>query len=93
MPQIPARLGKLTVTDTNAVSLVLKLNHYENKNQFVSFINSRKAEAAFIGHIVVFFYNSKKLKCIGTLSFFKICSHIFMIFEENWSTDFGHAET
>ena len=28
-----------------------------------------------------FFHNSKKLNYIGALSFFKICSHIFMIFE------------
>ena len=27
------------------------------------------------------FYNSKSLNCIGSLYFFKICSHIFMIFE------------
>ena len=26
-------------------------------------------------------YNSKNLNCIGALSFLKICSHIFMIFE------------
>ena len=43
-------------------------------------INSREAIAAIIGDIVVF-YNSKNLNCIGALSFFKICSHIFMIFE------------
>ena len=70
MPQIPARLGKLTVTDTNAVSLVLKLNHYENKNQFVSFINSRKAEAAFIGHIVVFFLQFKEIEMYRYAVFF-----------------------
>ena len=29
----------------------------------------------------IFFYNSKNLNCIGALSFFKICSHIFLIFE------------
>ena len=47
----------------------------------LSFINSREAITAIIGDIVVF-YNSKNLNCIGALSFFfKICSHIFMIFE------------
>ena len=40
-----------------------------------------------------FFYNLKNLICIGVLSFFKICSHIFMIFKSNWSSDFGHTET
>ena len=40
--------------------------------------NSREAIVAIIGEIVVFFYNSKNLNCIGALcSFFKICSHIF----------------
>ena len=59
--------------------------------------NSRTAIAgAIIGLLLVFFttrrgvlvfsrffYNSKNLNCIGALSFFffKICSHIFMIFE------------
>ena len=33
------------------------------------------------------------MNCIGALSFFKICSHIFMILKSNWSGDFGHAET
>ena len=28
-----------------------------------------------------FFYCSKNLNCIGVQSFFQICSHIFMIFE------------
>ena len=46
-----------------------------------SIINGREAIAFIIGDIVVF-YNSKKLNFIGALfSFFKICSHIFMIFE------------
>ena len=42
--------------------------------------NSREAIAAIMIDIVVF-YNSKILNCIGALSFFKICSLIFMIFE------------
>ena len=55
-------------------------------------INSREAIVAIIGDIVVF-YNSKNLNCIGALSFLKICSHIFMIFEVKLSSDFGHDET
>ena len=57
------------------------------------FFNGRTAIAgAIIGFLLVF-YNSKNMNCIGVLSFFKICSHICMIFEVNWSSDFGHTET
>ena len=31
--------------------------------------------------VLLSFYNSKNLNCIGALSFFIDCSHIFMIFE------------
>ena len=55
-------------------------------------INSREAIAVVIEYIVVF-YNSKNLNCIGALSFLKFCSHIFMIFMSNWSSDFGHDKT
>ena len=40
------------------------------------------------GPVVLCFYNSKNLNCIGALSFFKICSHIFMILKSIWSSDF-----
>ena len=30
---------------------------------------------------------------LPAIFFFKICSHIFMILESNWSSGFGHAET
>ena len=44
------------------------------------FSNRREATAdAIIGALLVF-NHSKNLNCIGALSF-KICSHIFMIFE------------
>ena len=43
--------------------------------------NSRTAIAGAIIGLLLVFYNSKILNCIGALSFFKICSHIFMIFE------------
>ena len=45
------------------------------------FFYSCEAERSYIAVLLVFFYISKNLKCIGALSFFKICSHIFMIFE------------
>ena len=49
-------------------------------------------------------YNSKNKNCVWALSFFKICSHIFMIFvvvklgsvvlgKSKWGSDFGHAGT
>ena len=44
-------------------------------------INTRTAIAGAIIGLFWFFYNPKNLNCIGALSFFKICSHIFMIFE------------
>ena len=40
-----------------------------------------KAIAEAIISLLLVFYNSKNLNYIGALSFFKICSHIFMIFE------------
>ena len=44
--------------------------------------NSRTAIAGAIIGLLLVFYNSKNLNCIGALSFFfKICSHIFIIFE------------
>ena len=43
--------------------------------------NSRTAIAGAIIGLLLVFYNSKNLNCIGALFFFKICSHIFMIFE------------
>ena len=40
--------------------------------KFGSFINSRTAIAgAIIGLLLVFFYNSKNLNCIGALSFLR----------------------
>ena len=44
---------------------------------FGLFFNDREAIAAFIGDIVVFFYNPKHLDSIGVLSFLKICSRFF----------------
>ena len=61
------------------------------KNTFI--FNRREAIAQAIIGLLLVFYNSKNLNCIGALSFFKICSHIFLIFESNWSSDFGQAET
>ena len=42
------------------------------------FINSRTAIAGAIIGLLMVFYNSKNLNCIEALSFFKICSHIFI---------------
>ena len=42
-------------------------------------INSRVSNSRRL--LLRSYYNSKNLNCIGALSFFKICSHIFMIFE------------
>ena len=55
------------------------------------FFNSREAIAAIIGDIVVLFIIQRCL--LKALSFFKICSPIFMIFEVKLGSDFGHAET
>ena len=49
-------------------------------NKF-GFINSRPHLLSAPIIELLFFYNSKNLNCFGALSFFKICSHIFMIFE------------
>ena len=65
-------------------------NHTNKKGLFN---NSRTAIAGAIIGLLLVFYNSKNLNCIGALSFFKICSHVFMILKSNWSSDFGHAET
>ena len=43
--------------------------------------NSREAIAAIIGDIVVFLQFKEFELYWGTVFFFKICSHIFMIFE------------
>ena len=46
-----------------------------------SIYNSRTAIAGAIIGLLLVFYNSKNLHYIGRCLFFKICSHIFMIFE------------
>ena len=38
-------------------------------------------------------FNFESFPKFFRLCFFKFCSHIFMIFEVNWSSDFGQAET
>ena len=50
---------------------------YSDKNDNFT---SRTAIAGAIIGVLLVFYNSKNLNCIGALSF-KICSHIFIIFE------------
>ena len=45
------------------------------------FFNSRTAIAGAIIGLLLVFYSSKNLNSIGALSFIKICSHLFMIFE------------
>ena len=58
------------------------------------FFNSRTAIAGSIIGLLLVFYNSKNLNCIGALSFFLRSVHIFSWFlKSNWSSDFGHAET
>ena len=47
---------------------------------FFVFRSRKVIDEAVIG-LLLFFYSSKNLNCIGALSFFKICSHIFMTFE------------
>ena len=54
---------------------------YIKINRYKSLINGRTAIAGAIIGLLLVFYNSKNLNCIGALSFFKMCSHIFMIFE------------
>ena len=56
--------------------------------------NSRTAIAGAIIGLLLVFYNSKNLNCIGALSFFLSSVHTFSGFlKSNWSSDFGHAET
>ena len=56
--------------------------------------NSRTAIAGAIIGLLLVFYNSKNLNCIGALSFFLRSVHTFSWFlKSNWSSDFGHAET
>ena len=61
------------------VRSIMETNRFK-KPLLCVLVNSREPIADIIGDIVVF-YNSKNLNCIGELSLFKICSHIFMIFE------------
>ena len=39
------------------------------------------------------FLQFKEFELYWVAVFFKICSHTFMIFQSNWSSDFDHAET
>ena len=79
----------------NAAQLLCLPNYYKSlylpfrsclplflKVENVCLIAASSSQPAIIA--LLFFYNSKNLNCIGALSFFfffKICSHIFMIFE------------
>ena len=47
---------------------------------------------ALIGVLLVF-YITKSLTCIGALSFFKIFSDTSWFFKSTWSSDIGLAET
>ena len=65
---------------------IIYLNFRDLKKRFVLNIfniifNSRTAIAGAIIDLLSVFYNPKNLNCIGALSFFYICLHIFMIFE------------
>ena len=46
--------------------------------------------------MLLIFYNSKNLNCIGALSFFQIFLRFFRLFhaseKSNYSGDFGHTE-
>ena len=44
-----------------------------------------------VGLHLDFFDRSKNLNFIGAVFFLKICSHIFMDLNLNWSEDFGHT--
>ena len=59
-------------------TIVLNLTLIGN---FVLLFNSREAIAAIIGDIVVFLQFKEFELYWGAVFFFKICSHIFMIFE------------
>ena len=60
---------------------------YENfkvEKLYIKLINSRTAIAGAIIGLLLVFYNSKSLNCIGALYFFKICSHILFIMILLW---------
>ena len=55
---------------------------------------SRKVIAVVTIDLLLVFYNSKILNCIGALSFFKdLFTHFYYFLKSNWSGDFGPAET
>ena len=61
-------------------------NQQESKSEFQfhvfgSWLITASASQPAIIALLIFFYYSKNMNCIGALSFFKICSHVFMIFE------------
>ena len=70
--QLQSRLGWYKVQYTNKRLLKLTTWSY-------FFVNSRTAIAGAIIGLLLVFYMLKNLNCIGALSFFKICSHIFEV--------------